>query len=62
MKFIVRGKGTRRWNLPVEFPLIDSDDLLVLRDRRKLPDRRKKEYDLNDFSRVLSNMATKNIP
>jgi hypothetical protein len=62
MKFIVRGKGTRRWNLPVEFPLVDSDDLLVLRDRRKLPDRRKKEYDLDDFRALLSKMATKNIP
>jgi len=62
MKFIVRGKGTRRWNLPVEFPLVDSDDLLVLRDRRKLPDRRRKAYDLNDFRSLLSNMSTKNIP
>ena len=62
MEFIVRGKGNRRWSLPAEFPLVDSDDVLVLRDRRKLPDRRKKEYDLNDFKALLTNMSANNTP
>ena len=62
MKFIVRGKGNRRWNLPVEFPLVDSDDVLVLRDRRKMPDRRRNELDLKDVGALLRSMSAKDIP
>jgi len=42
----VRQKGSRRSNLPVEFPLTDSQDVTVIQDRRRLVDRRKI---INDF-------------
>jgi hypothetical protein len=32
--------GERRWGLGMDFPLRDSAGTLVIRDRRRLPDRR----------------------
>jgi hypothetical protein len=58
VKIIVRQKGNRRWNLPYEFPLMDSQGILVMRDRRRLPDRRKAAYDLDDLEIILSRMLT----
>ena len=54
---IVRKKGGRRFNLPVEFPLEDSKGFFVIQDRRRLPDRRKKEYGLDDLKVMLTKMT-----
>jgi hypothetical protein len=35
-----RLKGERRWGLGFEFPMRDCGGILVISDRRKLPDRR----------------------
>ena len=35
-----RSKGQRRWGLDAEFPLRDSDGLIVVTDRRRVTDRR----------------------
>ena len=35
-----RLKGQRRWGLDTEFPLKDSDGLVVVTDRRRITDRR----------------------
>jgi hypothetical protein len=55
---IVRQKGDRRFNLPVEFPLMDSQGLFVIKDRRQLTDRRKAKDDPDDLMVILSEMAT----
>ena len=54
---IIRQKGDRRFNLPVEFPLMDSQGLFVIKDRRQLYDRRKAKDDPNELMRILSEMA-----
>ena len=54
---IVRQKGDRRFNLPVEFPLMDSQGLFVIKDRRQLTDRRKAKADPDDLMVMLSEMA-----
>ena len=46
MTLIVRKKGSRRFDLPVEFPLTDGQGIIVIQDRRRLPDRREEKYDL----------------
>ena len=35
-----RAPGQRRWGLTVEYPLVDSQGMVVLTDRRRVPDRR----------------------
>jgi len=55
----VRQKGSRRSNLPVEFPLTDSQELFVVKDRRRLSDRRKAEHGIDDLKAILSKMAKK---
>ena len=45
MGIIVRKKGSRRMGLPVEFPLVDNQGVIVAKDRRRLPDRRKAKDD-----------------
>ena len=42
----VRQKDSRRFDLPVEFPLTDSRNVTVIQDRRRLVDRR---IIINDF-------------
>jgi hypothetical protein len=54
---VVRQKGDRRFNLPVEFPLRDSQGLFVIKDRRQLSDRRKVKDDTDDLMVMLSEMA-----
>jgi len=54
---IIRQKGDRRFNLPVEFPLMDSQGLFVITDRRQLSDRRKVKADTDDLMVMLSEMA-----
>jgi hypothetical protein len=57
MTLITRQKGSRRFDLPVEFPLTDSREVIVIHDRRRLPDRRKAEYGLDDVKIILSKMS-----
>ena len=57
MNLIIRQRGSRRLDLPVEFPLMDSQGLFVIKDRRRLPDRRKAEYGIDDLKVILSKMA-----
>ena len=49
MTLLERQKSSRRFDLPVEFPLTDSQGAFVIQERRRLPDRRKEEYDLDDL-------------
>jgi len=57
MPLIIRQKGGRRFDMPVEFPLEDSQGVLVIQDRRRLPDRRKAEYGLDDMKVIFAKMA-----
>ena len=58
VKLVVRQKGSRRMGLPVEFPLIDSEGVRVVRDRRRLPDRRKPVHNFDDFKVIVSKMGS----
>jgi hypothetical protein len=58
MKIIARQKGNRRWDLPHEFPLVDSQGVLVMCDRRRLSDRRKTHGDLENLMAILSRIST----
>jgi len=58
MNIIARQKGNRRWDLPREFPLVDSQGLLVMCDRRKLADRRKNSGDIDSLMAILSRLST----
>jgi hypothetical protein len=42
----------------VEFPLVDCDGVLVARDRRQLPVRRKPVYGFEDLKVILSKMGS----
>ena len=54
MSFITRQKGSRRYDLPAEFPLVDSNGVLILEDRRQTPDRRKAVvHDIDDLKAIL---------
>ena len=57
MNMIIRQKGGRRFGLPAEFPLEDSQGVSVIQDRRRLPDRRKEKYGLDDLKVILTKMA-----
>ena len=61
MILIERQKGSRRFDLPVEFPLTDSQGLFVVKDRRRLPDRRKAEHGNDDQKGILSKMNSLTI-
>ena len=45
---MVRQRGSRRLDQPVEFPLTDSRGVILIQDRRRLPDRRKVKNDFDD--------------
>ena len=53
MSFITRQKGSRRFDLPAEFPLMDSNGVLILEDRRQTPDRQQLIQDINDLKTIL---------
>jgi len=55
----VRQKGSRRSDLPVEFPIMDSREVFVIQDRRQLPDRRKVKNDSDDLKVLPTKMAHK---
>jgi hypothetical protein len=61
VKIIARQKGNRRWDLPHEFPLVDSQGILVMCDRRRLADRRKGIHDLDDLVAILCRMPVGHI-
>ena len=49
MKLVVRSKDSRRSQLPASSPLRDSHGVLVSADRRKMTDRRKTKYGIDDL-------------
>jgi hypothetical protein len=56
---ITRQSDSRRFDRAVEFPLTDSQGLFVVKDRRRLSDRRKAEHGINDLKAILSKLARK---
>ena len=56
MKFVTRQKGDRRWDLPHDFPLVDSQGIQVITERRKLADRRRNLGVLEDLVAIVSRM------
>ena len=56
---IARQSGTRRFDQAVEFPLTDRQGLFVVKDRRRLSDRRKSEHGIKDLKSILSKLARK---
>jgi hypothetical protein len=53
----MRKKGSRRFDQPFEFPLVDSQAVSVIQDRRRLPDRRKAKFELDDMKVISAKMA-----
>ena len=51
-----RSKGKRRWGLDHEFPVKDSDGVIVVADRRRLTDRRLDNTSLEDRLMMFSEM------
>jgi hypothetical protein len=43
-----RRKGERRWGLSTEFPLKDSNGVIIVTERRRLSDRRLENTSLED--------------
>jgi hypothetical protein len=57
MTLIVRQRSSRRYDPPYELPLTDSKGVDVILERRRLPDRRKAKYGLDDLRAILSKMS-----
>ena len=55
---LVRQKGSRRSDIRAKFPLEDSRGTIVIQDRRRLLDRRKEAYGIDDLKVILSKMAS----
>ena len=61
-QIIARQKGNRRMGFPVEFSLEDDQGVIVVQDRRRLPDRRKAKDDYTgDVDSTLSKKAEDNL-
>ena len=56
MKLVIRKEGSRRNNPAVEFPLMDSQGIVVLCERRQLSNRRKAQYGIDDLKVILAKM------
>jgi hypothetical protein len=56
---VVRQRISRRFGLPVEFPLTDSRNVTVIQNRRRSPDRRKVVNDFDDQKGIHTEMASK---
>ena len=54
---IVRQRGSRRSDLPVAFPLTDSRGIIQIKDRRRLPDRRKTKNDVDNMNNIHPKIA-----
>ena len=52
MSLVERQKGSRRDGLPVKFPLTDSQGVFVVKDRRRLSDRRDPEHSIDDYMKT----------
>jgi hypothetical protein len=61
MGIMVRKKGSRRMGLPAEFPLVDNQGLIVVKDRRWLADRRKAQSCTSDLEAIPLKMADDNL-
>jgi len=59
MALAVRQKGSRRFDLPTEFPLMDSQGIIVIKDRRQLTDRRISKNYMDILKIMLSEMTDK---
>jgi hypothetical protein len=59
MRIIKRQLGDRRLGLPLEFPLVDGDDVLVSRDRRIQQERRRTHITLEEIELLLSQLLHK---
>jgi hypothetical protein len=57
MNILARQKDRRRSDMPVRFPLEDRQGVVVIQDRRRLSDRRKEKYGIDDLQVILLNMA-----
>jgi hypothetical protein len=55
---LVRQKDSRRSDIQAKFPLEDSQGTIVIQDRRRLLDRRKEAYGIDDLKVILSKMAS----
>jgi len=51
-----RSKGQRRWGIRADFPLVDSDGITVVIDRRHLRDRRLDNIPLAERLMLFSQM------
>jgi hypothetical protein len=60
MTVIKRQPGDRRWGLPVQFPLTDSEGVPVARERRSGGDRRKSIATLEDLLILFSELPSIN--
>jgi hypothetical protein len=58
LTLIARQNASRRSDLPVEFPLTDSQGLFVVNDRRRLSDRRKAKLGLGDLKAIFPKMGS----
>ena len=58
---VIRQKAGRRWGLVADYPLMDSQGISVIQDRRRLPDRRKVEYGIDDLKVMLQKMNSLTI-
>jgi hypothetical protein len=61
MILIERQKGSRRFDMPIEFPLEDSQRVTVIQDRRRLPDRRNAEQGNDDLKVIPAKMNSLTI-
>ena len=53
MMLVIRQKAGRRWRLAADYPLTDNQGISVIQDRRRLPDRRKAEYSIDNLKVML---------
>jgi hypothetical protein len=59
MGIIKRQLGDRRMGLPLGFPLVDGEDVLVSRDRRIRQERRVADFTLEEIEVLLSQLLHK---
>jgi len=59
MGIVRRQLGDRRMGLPLGFPLVDGDDVLVSRDRRIQQERRVAGFTLEEIEMLLSQLLHK---
>ena len=55
---IVRKKDGRRFDMPVKFPFESSQGVIVIQNRRRLPDRRKAKFNFDKVNAILPKVAS----